>query len=183
MLSISRTIIRQFALALLMTGIQAAHAEGRFHRPFEVTGSVLMNPDGDTLKLMTDERGLINIRLSGADTPETGQAYWRSARNYLRSLVAGQKTTAWCYKEDRFYRQVCHVRVGNRDVGQAMIEAGYAWYAFQFSPELTREQRLGYPEAERQAKAGRIGIWQEPNPMAPWECRRLKRTGKGQLCR
>ena len=90
MLSISRTIIRQFALALLMTGIQAAHAEGRFHRPFEVTGSVLKNPDGDTLKLMTDERGLINIRLSGADTPETGQAYWRSARNYLRSLVAGQ---------------------------------------------------------------------------------------------
>lgn len=46
---ISRTqpVIRQFALALLMTGIQAAHAEDRFYRPFEVTGSGLKNPDED----------------------------------------------------------------------------------------------------------------------------------------
>lgn len=180
----SRTIFGQLALALLMmTGIQVAHADGRFHPPFEVTGSVLKNPDGDTIRLMTEERGLLNIRLSGADTPETGQAYWKSARDFLKSLVAGKKTTAWCYKEDRFYREVCHVQVGNQDVGQALIAAGYAWYAFQFASELTAAQRLAYPEAERQAKAGRIGLWQEPDPMMPWECRRLKRAGKGKFCR
>ncbi len=179
-----RTKFRQLAFAiLLITGIQVVQADGRFHPPFEVTGSVMKNHDGDTIKLVTDERGVITIRLSGADTPETGQAYWKSARNYLRSMVAGQPTTAWCYKQDRFDREVCHVRVGSQDVGQALIAAGYAWYAFQFAAELTAEQRLTYPEAERLAKAGQIGLWQESDPMPPWECRRLKRAGKGHLCR
>ncbi len=179
-----RTIFRHLVVALLITaGIQAAKAEGRFHEPFEVTGSVLKNHDGDTIKLMTEDQQLIDIRISGADTPETGQAYWKAARDFLWSMVAGQRTTAWCYKEDRFYREVCHVLVGDRDVGQALIEAGYAWYAFQFASELMAEQRSVYPEAERLARAGQIGLWQEPEPMAPWECRRLKRAGQGKLCR
>ena len=179
-----RTKFRQLAFVILMfTGIQVAQAEARFHPPFEVTGSVINNHDGDTIKLVTEERGVITIRLSGADTPEMGQAYWKAARNYLRSLVAGQKTTAWCYKLDRYDREVCHVRVGNQDVGQALIAAGYAWYAFQFAAELTDEQRLAYPEAERLARASRIGLWKEPDPMPPWECRRLKRSAKGILCR
>ena len=179
-----RTKFRQLAFAiLLITGIQVAQADGRFHPPFEVTGSVMKNHDGDTIKLVTDARGVITIRLSGADTPETGQAYWKTARNYLRSLVAGQKTTAWCYKQDRFDREVCHVRVGNQDIGQALIAAGYAWYAFQFAAELTDEQRLAYPEAERRASARRSGLWQQVDPMPPWECRRLIRAKKREFCR
>lgn len=179
-----RTIFRQLAFSILMiTGIQMAQADGRFHPPFEMTGSVMKNHDGDTIKLATDERGVITIRLSGADTPEMGQAYWKAARSYLRSLVAGQKTTAWCYKQDQFYREVCHVRVGKQDIGQALIAAGFAWYAFQFAAELTAEQRLAYPEAERRAKAGRIGLWQEADPMPPWECRRLTRAKKREFCR
>lgn len=145
--------------------------------------SVLKNHDGDTIKLMADDQQLIDIRISRADKPESGQAHWRVARNYLRSIVAGQKTTAWCYKQDRFYREVCHVRVGNRDVGQALIEAGYAWYAFQFAKELTAEQWSVYPEAEWLARTRQIGLWREPEPMTPRECRRLKRGGKGKLCR
>jgi len=179
-----RTRFGQLAFVILMfTGIQVAQAEARFHPPFEVTGSVIKNHDGDTIKLATDTRGVIPIRLSGVDTPEVGQAYWKAARNFLRSLVAGQKTTAWCYKVDRFDREVCHVRVGNQDVGQALIAAGYAWYAFQFAVELTDEQRLAYPEAERRASAGRIGLWQEADPMPPWECRRLIRANKREFCR
>ena len=179
-----RTKFRQLAVAILMfTGMQVAQADGRFHPPFEVTGSVIKSHDGNTIQLETDARGVITIRLSGADTPEVGQAYWKAARNYLRSLVAGQKTTAWCYKLDRFDREVCHVRVGDQDIGQALIAAGYAWYAFQFAAELTAEQRMAYSEAERRAKAGLIGLWQEPDPMPPWECRKLIKARKRDFCR
>ena len=66
---------------------------------------------------------------------------------------------------------------------KAQIAAGYAWYAFQFAAELTNEQRLAYPEAERLARAGRIGLWQEPGPMPPWECRWLIRAKKREFCR
>lgn len=65
----------------------------------------------------------------------------------------------------------------------AFIRIGYAWYAFQFAYEMTSEQRLAYPEAERRAKAEHIGLWQEPDPMPPWECRRLIRARKRDACR
>ena len=47
-----RTKFGQLAFVILMfTGIQVAQAEARFHPPFEVTGSVINNHDGDTIKL------------------------------------------------------------------------------------------------------------------------------------
>lgn len=167
----------------LLAGCVTSPAMAELHTPFEVTGSVFRNPDGDTIWLDTAERGKLNIRLSGADTPETGQAYWKAARGYLRSLVARQKVTAWCYKRDRYEREVCHVRIGNRDVGEALIAEGYAWYAVQFAGELTEDQRRAYRAAEDQARARRLALWLEDEPMPPWVCRKYKRGGQAGLCR
>lgn len=127
--------------------------------------------------------GIFDVRISGADTPERGQAYWKAARGYLKSLVAGQQTTVWCYKRDRYDREVCHVRVGSRDIGEVLIVEGYAWYAYQFARELTAEHREGYQRAENQARSRRVRIWDDSDPMPPWECRKYKRMGKGLLCR
>lgn len=142
---------------------------------------VVKNHDGDTIKLQTADRGILTVRFSGADTPETGQAYWKAARGYLRAKVADRPTTAQCYKRDQYGREVCHVQVGDRDMGQALIEAGYAWYAVQFASELSDAQRQGYREAERKARERGIGLWQEPDPMPPWECRKLRKAR--QRCR
>lgn len=178
----SCTKFGQIALSWLMLVMSPlALAKPGPHPPFEVTGQVVKNHDGDTIKLDTAERGVLVIRLSGADTPETGQAYWKSARGFLKSMVAGKPTTAWCYKWDRHDREVCHVRVGNRDLGQALIEDGYAWYAEQFASELSEAQRLAYSEGERRAQAQRLGLWQDADPMPPWECRKLKKAR--QHCR
>lgn len=179
-----RPKFRHLALLLaLLVGLSAAQAKPGRHPPFETTGTVIKNPDGDTIRLDTTDQGVLDVRLSGADTPEKGQAYWKAARGYLRSLVAGQKTTVWCYKRDRYDREVCHVRVGSRDLGEALIAEGYAWYAYQFAGELTLKQRQSYQLAEEQARLRKTGIWQEPNPMPPWECRKYKRAGNSQLCR
>ena len=177
-----RTKFRHFLLILLMIGNTplVVAGPGR-HPPFETTGVVIHNHDGDTIKLETPDRGVLTVRLSGADTPETGQAYWKVARDFLKSRVAGKPTTAWCYKQDRYEREVCHVRVGQQDLGQALIESGYGWYAFQFASELSEAQRRAYLEGERQAREQRIGLWLESDPMPPWECRKLRK--KGQKCR
>lgn len=176
------TKIRHLVLILLVfAGSPIALAKPGPHSPFEATGMVIKNHDGDTIKLQTTERGVLNIRFSGADTPETGQAYWRAAAGFLKSQVDGKETTVWCYKRDRYDREVCHVRTGNQDLGQALIEAGYAWYAHQFASELSETQRLAYLEGERRARGLRIGLWQEADPMPPWECRRMKKAK--QHCR
>lgn len=169
------------ALLLVATWLPFAHAKPGPHEPFEVTGSVIKNHDGDTIKLQTADRGVIDVRFSSADTPETGQAYWRAARGYLREIVASKPVTIWCYKKDRYEREVCHVSVNGSDAGLALVQQGYAWYAHMFSHELTASQQEAYPEAEEQARRKRIGLWQDASPMPPWECRKLRQAH--QKCR
>lgn len=161
---------------LLLTTTSVVVASPGPHPPFEVTGCVIKNHDGDTIKLATQEFGTLNVRFSGADTPEAGQAYWKVARDLLKAQVEGKSTTVWCYKRDKYDREVCHVRVGRQDLGQALIESGYAWYAIQFAAELSEAQRQAYSEGERRARERRIGLWQAPDPMPPWECRKIRKA-------
>lgn len=173
--------MRFLAIILVAAWLPIANAKPGPHEPFEDTGTVIKNHDGDTIKLQTADRGIIDVRLSGADTPETGQAYWRTGRDYLREMVAGKPVTVWCYKTDKYEREVCHVSVGGKDAGLALVQRGYAWYAHMFSHELSASQQKSYPEAEEQARRQRIGLWQEPDPMPPWECRKLRKAH--QKCR
>lgn len=168
-------------LALAISLGRPAFAKPGPHEPFEVTGTVIKNHDGDTIKVQTAEHGLVVVRLSAADTPETGQAYWRVARDALRHQIAGKPVTVWCYKRDRNDREVCHVSVRGNDPGLALVQQGYAWYAYMFASELTAEKQRNYRAAEEAAKQQRLGLWAEPTPMPPWECRKLRKAG--QKCR
>lgn len=182
MLSTTRSIFRHsLPICLLLLWLPLANAKPGTHEIFEVTGSVIKNHDGDTIKLHTTERGVIDVRLSGADTPETGQAYWKAARGYLRSLVSGKPVTVRCYKTDKYEREVCHVTVSGVDANLALIQNGYAWYAHMFSHELNSTQQRTYPDAEVDARKRKLGLWADPDPMPPWECRKLRKAR--QKCR
>lgn len=158
-----------------------AYASAGLHEPFEVRGNVIKNHDGDTITLSTDDRGIFNVRLSGADTPETGQAYWRVARDRLHQLIADKPITVRCYKQDWRKREVCHASVDGTDSALVLVKEGLAWFAFMFTDELTPTMRSAYKEAESQARLQRIGLWQEPEPMPPWQCRKLRKAH--QKCR
>lgn len=173
--------LRLLAIILLAAYLPSVSATTGFHEPFEVSGSVIKNHDGDTITLRTDERGVINVRLSGADTPETGQAYWRVARAALHRLIADKPVTVRCYKQDWRKREVCHATVDGADPALELVKQGLAWYAFMFADELTPAMRIEYEVAEAQARQQRIGIWQEPEPMPPWDCRKLRKAH--QKCR
>ena len=166
-------------LVILLLLAFSAHAES--YAPFTTTGTVIKNHDGDTIKLQTPDRGLLTIRFAASDTPETGQAYWKVARNVLRSPVVGKPVTASCYKRDRDKRDVCRVFVGAMDIGLETVRRGVAWYAFQYGSELKESERHDYLAAEQLAREQRLGLWAEPDPMPPWECRKLRRAG--QKCR
>lgn len=164
------------AAILFAAYLPHAHPSAGLHEPFEVTGSLIKNHDGDTITLRTDDRGIFNVRLSGADTPETGQAYWRVARDALQQLIADKPVTVRCYKQDWRKREVCHATVAGTDPALVLVKEGLAWYAFMFSDELTPAMRSAYEKAEAEARQRRIGLWQEPEPMPPWECRKLRKA-------
>jgi len=159
----TRVLKRLLVLLLAVSGVVFAKPP---YEGFEATGHVIKNHDGDTFKLQTADRGIVTVRLSGADTPETGQAYWRNARGALGSLVNGQQTTVSCYKNDRHERNVCHVMVGTTDAELEMIRQGLAWYAFQFAAELTTAQQIAYQRAEDDARHQRIELWADPSHAA-----------------
>jgi len=169
------------AAILFAAYLPHAYAKAGLHEPFEVSGSVIKNHDGDTITLRTDDRGVINVRLSGADTPETGQAYWRVARDRLYQLISDKPVTVSCYKQDWRKREVCHVSVDGTDPALVLVKQGLAWYAFMFSGELTPGMRSAYGRAEAEARQRGIGLWEEPEPMPPWECRKLRKAH--QKCR
>lgn len=173
--------LRLLTTILLAACLPQAFATTGLHEPFEVSGSIIKNHDGDTITLKTDDRGIINVRLSGADTPETGQAYWRVARDALHRIIADKPVTVRCYKQDWRKREVCHAFVDGADPALVLVKQGLAWYAFMFSAELTPTMRIAYEEAEAHARQRRIGLWLEPEPMPPWECRKLRKAH--QKCR
>lgn len=178
-MALPRLISILLTLTLLSSGPALAATTGSY-TPFTATGSVIANHDGDTLKLQTPDRGLLTIRFSGSDTPETGQAFWKSARRALAHLVEDQQVTVHCYKKSH-ERDVCKVFTGQTDVGLEMVRHGMAWYAFQYAAELTTAEQLAYRTAEEKARQAKAGLWSEPNPQPPWECRSLRRAG--QKCR
>ncbi len=50
-----------------------------------------------------------------------------------------------------------------------MIETGYAW---AYRKYLKRPYASEYIDAENQARKNRLGLWQQYNPVPPWEFRK-----------
>ena len=55
------------------------------------------------------------------------------------------------------------------------LTVGVAWWYRYYAKEQTPEKRGQYEFAEFGAKAKRVELWQEPEPVAPGEWRQKKR--------
>lgn len=169
-----RKALTALALAVLASGALA----DRFHEAWTETGAFVSAPDGDSVKVRTASRGVVSVRVAGIDTPERGQGYWRVARAHLVSFVSASGLTISCYKIDQYEREVCRVRTDAGDLGASLVSAGLAWHFKRFDNEQTAEERALYTRLEQRAREQRLGLWREPDPMPPDECRKRRRAGK-----
>ena len=102
--------------------------------------------DGDTLRI-----GETRVRLIGLDAVELDQtcvnkegATWncgREARRYLDSLLTGATISCASDGRDRYRRVLAHCRVGNDDLGDQMVRAGWAVAELEYGVALA-EARL-----------------------------------------
>jgi endonuclease YncB( thermonuclease family) len=134
--------------------------------------------DGDTFTCVPGQGAAeFVVRVASIDAPETGQAYWRAARARLRELAAPGSAVS-CYKVDRFERRVCRLRARDgEDAADVMLSEGLAWYPEEFSAEDAPSDRERYRRLQAEAKSGKRGLWVEPEPMPPRECRQLRKNG------
>jgi len=157
--------------------------------PYEAT--VTDVHDGDTIKVtVPGEPDKIEIRLYGIDCPEIKvstkivdgkrvetkynngtQPYGFIARAKLSQLIYGKKVTVITETNAKTYgRTVARIKCDGVDINTAMVELGMAHWYEQYAKHDTELQ-----SAQAKAKAAKIGIWSDPNTIAPWEYRKKNR--------
>ena len=168
--------------ASLLAICQLSHAA-------ELRGKVVGISDGDTLTVLDDANSTHRIRLDGIDAPEKGQAYGARSREHLAALAFGKQVVVIWNKRDRYGRIVGQVQVPasarcmtpecptSHDAGLTLIEAGLAWHYKRYQHEQPAAERSRYARAEDEARAKRAGLWQDPQPIPPWDYRGARRPG------
>ena len=128
-------------------------------------GKVVAVADGDTVTVLTSEKKQVKVRLRGIDAPERKQAFGTKARERVAELSVGKTVAADGEDRDKYGRTIASLSVDGRDLGEQLVAEGLAWHYVRYSddPQLA--------EAERKARAARVGLWRDPEPVPPWEWR------------
>ena len=86
-------------------------------------------------------------------------------------MVFGKQVTVIWEKVDKYRRTVGKVLLDGKDVNIEQVKAGLAWHYKKYADEQPPEDRITYAKAEEDARAARLGLWQDPNPTPPGEWR------------
>jgi endonuclease YncB( thermonuclease family) len=156
------------ALDVLETA--GAAREGSPAPPFDFSGRVVRFADGDTVSLLDATNTQHKVRLFGIDTPERDQPYGQSAQQALTRLVGAGQIGVVVVATDDYGRQVGTLYREDTNINLAMVAGGHAWWYRHYAPH---ERRLA--AAEESARAQGLGLWADPQPVAPWEWRRGRR--------
>jgi endonuclease YncB( thermonuclease family) len=166
-ISVSKRLFR----SLIVVSLLSAHSVWAY----SIQGRVVGVSDGDTITVLDSTKTQHKIRLAGIDAPEKKQTFGQASKKRLSNLVFGREVVLDCGKTDRYRREVCVVMVDGQDANLAQVKAGMAWWYWKYKKEQTSQQRVSYEAAEATAKAGRVGLWSEADPVPPWEWRHPKR--------
>jgi len=131
--------------------------------------------DGDTITVLDANDTQHRIRLAGIDAPELHQAFGNQSKQSLSEMVFSREVTVSYQKIDEYGRIVGKVLLAGRDINLEQIKAGMAWHYKYYENEQTQEDREDYASAEEDARAARRGLWQDPNPIEPYQFRREER--------
>lgn len=157
--------MRALLILLLATSLHAA----------EYTGKVVSVADGDTITVLDASKTQHKVRLAGIDAPEKAQAFGNRSKQSLSDMVYLKDVTIETNKIDRYGREIGKVTQNGADVCLEQVKRGMAWWYRDYQYEQTPEDRLLYEVVEDAAKAARVGLWADKEPVAPWEWRREKK--------
>jgi micrococcal nuclease len=149
---------RALAVALLLVGAPV--------RAESFAAKVIAVHDGDTISVLRHGRERLRVRIDGIDCPELYQHYGRRAKQLTGDLAFGRMVTVVPVDEDAYGRLVARIRVDGEDLSLALVRRGLAWHYKRYSSDPA------LANAERQARADRVGLWAQSNPVPPWEWRR-----------
>jgi len=114
--------------------------------------------DGDTLDF--DQNGeTIRVRMSGINTPETGECYYQEAKDKLKELTLNK----FIFIEqditniDKYGRSLRYVYVDDLFVNSYLVENGYAKVYDKYKDDTKYYNKL--KEIEKNAINSNLGVW------------------------
>ena len=140
-----------------------------------ISGSVVRITDGDTVVVLDANKVQYKIRLVGIDAPEKKQAYGKKSKENLSDLVAGKYVVVEYDKLDRYKRVLGKILLNSKDMNLEQIKSGMAWHYKKYQKEQSQSDRMLYSEAEIDARNAKRGLWRDPDPIPPWDYRKLKK--------
>ena len=170
----TRVKVCVFFLAFIPLGCQQATAAQQSSGIKTVSAVVDRVIDGDTLAVTDSRARTYHLRMAGIDAPEHNQPYGQEARDALADLE-GAKVQLLLSKHDRYGRYIGIVKLNGADVCLRQIRHGWAWHYKQYAGTQPPELRSQYAAAEISARQHHLGLWQDANPIPPWEFRRQER--------
>lgn len=133
-----------------------------------LTGRIIAVYDGDTATLLSEDGSVkYKIRFYGMDAPEAAQSYGQIARQELEKMILERDVTVKVVNVDNYGRSVGKVYCAGEYINKNMISAGLAWWYKSYS-----QNEFDLAAAEAEARIRQRGLWQERDPVPPWEYRK-----------
>ena len=129
------------------------------------TGDVVGVADGDTITVLDADKVQHKIRLAEIDAPEKAQPFGNRSKQTLSALVYGKAVLIVDQGHDRYKRTIGRVYQGDVDVSAEQVKQGLAWVYRKYSKDATLSP------LENEAKAQRLGLWADAEPVPPWTWR------------
>jgi endonuclease YncB( thermonuclease family) len=144
--------------------------------PVIVYGKVVGCHDGDSFTVLTRQYIQFKVRLASIDAPELHQVFGQRAKQAMSELVFGREVELHSHTIHRYGRTVAIVYVDGTDAGLEMIRRGLACCLDRYLPEASGEIQASYRQAQEEARAKRLDLWADPDPLPPWEFRHQRKA-------
>ncbi len=171
------TLARLTTLAVLLLALFAIFSSAIAET---LQGKVVGVHDGDTITLLDNNDTQYRIRLAGIDAPELSQPFGKASKDHLSTLIFGKTVSVEYSKRDKYGRMVGKIMLEKQDICLEQIRSGLAWHYKKYENEQSPEDRVSYAAAEEKARSQKAGLWQDPNPVPPWDYRRNRKYHRTQ---
>ena len=145
----------------------------------EVEYRLVRAADGDSFELKDEKNRRVRVRLYGVDAPEGNQRFGRESREHLLGLLKNRTLRLKTLFKDSYQRLVAIVYLSNKgsvdelSINQRQVQSGLAWvYDYFCTSDICNTWKL----EEAMARKQKLGLWEDPSPVPPWEWRRQRKN-------
>lgn len=131
-------------------------------KPYTITGIVTEIVNGNSFKIVINNVEIV-VKLYGIYAPEKFQFYGIDSKSELQNWILDKTVTVDVSGKDQYGRLVGTVYCDYANINWIMVSTGSAWWYKAYAPNDTVLKRLQF-----EAKEAKRGLWQFPNPIAPW---------------